>query len=301
MKLLVSDISWKYINSRNLYQPVLKLLKEEETVEIELSNYRFNFILSEEKYCTGYSLEGQYHGCKNNVSGLSFYQYMCYDCDRSHGFRDAFFFGKEPNSSIQKYLEQKHLIYLAFFAPNIIKVGTSSESRKNLRLIEQDALIYAFIAESTGLTIQQLEHEISKKLGITETVKAKVKFKNIYNKPNYDIASKQILNEFDRIKGEFSNNRDYSDWLYDKKDIEIINNSSRNEIFYPAEEVHLLKDPQYLSGKFLGLRGKYLFLENNSNIVAFDTRSIEGRYIEDYEDNFIYEIQKEESDQMSMF
>lgn len=298
----IIDIRWRYDISKDRYHNELKLYDHDAKVEqvIDLKNYEFNWVLSNDRYCPGYSDNKGYHPCETGqVLQHSNYD-MCFECERKNGFKDAFFFGKEPNEFMKEYLSKKQFVYLAFFSPDIIKVGTAAESRKYLRLIEQDALIYAFIAESDGFNIQRLEHSISEKLGVTEFVRSSTKFRNMSLKPNVAAVVKLINDTYKKVKDKFKDT-EFESWLF--KDIELQNLLHVDNIYFPSGSVYKVRKSEMLnlSGKFKGIRGRYLILENDSDDFVIDERKLKGRFIDNYSENFIYSSNsKVPKDQLSM-
>jgi hypothetical protein len=301
-KLQIINITWRYDEQDSRYSPSLILFDHVSQAKqyIDLTDYKFEFILSDQPFCSGYEDFNGYHPCPKNAVVESRSYQQCYDCEQNLGFRSAFLFRKEPNENMQKYLSQKHYIYLAYFHPGKIKVGTAASSRKFIRPIEQDALIYAYIAENDGFLIQDLEHTISRRLQIRESVTSKSKLKHLGTKPDGRKAEMQINREWGRIKSAFMDDPKFSDWLFEK--IEIKDLSGLEAIYYPDKEVNLLeyKDAKYLVGKFMGLRGRFTLFENDNLIMTFDERNIIGRYIEDYVSHHDYGVVSQPSDQQQL-
>jgi len=291
------DIRWRYDEKTSKYTNVMDLREEnsEETQKIELKDYNFNFALSEDKTCIGYYDKDKFHSCPLKSKLDSPTRTQCYHCERLQGFKSAFLFGGEANENMSEYLSKKHLVYLAFFQPNIIKVGTASDIRKYVRPIEQDALIYAYIASNDGFNIQKLEHRISKEFNIVETVKSSHKLKFIREKINSKKASKEIEDTFNNIKSTLQES-EYKTWL--EKEINVIDLSGLPSVFYPDNEIFPLKTELNLFGLFKGLRGNFLIVENAGNYFIFDKRYLIGRTIVSYLDDWRYNL---DMTQMSLF
>lgn len=306
------DFYWKNNKESSDFTPFLKLrnLDNDERARLHLGKdlKEFNYNLSKQKYCIGYYDQDGWKKCINTYSnGIGFklwrpYDSQCFNCEKAQGFKSAFFFGEDPNEQTRKYLEQKHYIYLAYFYPNTIKVGTAASSREGVRLVEQDALVYAYIAETDGFNVQKLERAISKEMHITETVRSNQKFKNLGNKPNTKNAQELLKSNIDSVIHHFRNS-EYKDWFYSKEKIEICNIIDDKDIYYPNQTVTLLtpdyfkgKESVPLVGKYLGLRGRYILFENNTEIFAIDTRFLTGRTI-DYIEEYKY---KEQSDEIKL-
>lgn len=308
----IIDILWRYNSKNQQYSQELKLYSEEDKEEktINLEGFKFNWKLSKERFCPGYYLDGKYNPCPfDKVLEKKTYQ-NCYHCEQQQGFKAAFLFNQKPNENMQKYLSKKHLIYLAWFAPDKIKVGTSAESRKFIRPIEQDALVYCFIAESDGFNIQKLEREISKSFDVTETVRSANKFKNLGYKSLGNEPKQFLKSYYQKIYDKFKINDNFRDWLFEEEQIEIIDLRNLENLFYPEKEVQLLfntppasatpptlgGDQLILSGDFEGLRGRFTLFENGGNIFAVDEREIIGRKIVDYLENYNYVVNSKSDD-----
>jgi len=294
--LQIIDITWRYLQESKRYIPLMKF-RETDTdaiTELELPNFKFNFKLSEDKNCIGYFREGDYIKCPINSVIRSPKYTVCPICEKAQGFKDAFFFGAEPNENIKGYMQSRQLIYLAYFEPGLLKVGTATEARRFKRPIEQDALIYSFIAESDGYNVQRFEHSISLKLGIRETVKSGHKLKFITRKPNYESAKVLIESSFNRIKAAFQGT-EFESWLFNN--VDIVDLTEVEGIYYPEAKPEIIKSTQFLIGDYCGLRGRFLLLNNYDNIVGFDERNLIGRTVEYSAESYRYEFAG--SDQLS--
>lgn len=304
----ILDIKYKYIPLEDFYYVSLKILdlQTQESQTITLSNVLkknslsfLNFGLSEKKYCTGYFKDNKRLPCllqksKSLPAEISGTQTQCPVCEKAQGFKDAFLFGKEPNETAKKYLTQPHFVYLAVFYPNLLKVGTASNVRKFLRPIEQDALVYSYIAQSDGFNIQKLERKISKEFNITEFVQSSHKFK--YLSLKLPESSKNIiLSTYKSIYSKLSCTDEFKEWFLKENEIKDL----REEVYYPKENITYLKNEKNLFGKFLGLRGKYLILENGNYEVALNKDFLTGRLIEGSFDNYEYQVQRD--DTISLF
>jgi len=291
--LKIIDINWRW---RDGYIQSLKLFEKESgdrIQEVSLSGLIFNWKLSIERYCPGYFIEGKHNPCPDNsMIGTGYEQ--CLKCDRKQGFRSAFLFKEEPKPHIKKYLSQPHFIYLAYFEPGLIKVGTASKSRKKARLIEQDALVYSFIAKSDGFSIQDLERTISKECGLPERITNAHKLKYLTEVLRIPVAERLIEETYTKIFKLFGKSSEFEEWFFPKESFRIENLTSLPDLYFPDKKVHFLKHENVLFGKFLGLRGRFLLIENNGEIIAFDKKDLAGRKIEGIVEDYKYPIQKDE-------
>lgn len=281
--LQIQSLTWEKEGSSFLETLTFRDHSVNNFSKVPLTDYFFKFNLTNTKFCTGYSYGGEFIECKfkNQIFNTAT---VCSYCENLQGFKSSFIFGDLTHSKSTEILSQDYYIYLAYFEPGIIKVGTANASRANLRLIEQDALIYAFIAKGVGFKIQKLENLISKRMGITEFVNSKHKFKYLSVKPNESFAKEKINSIFKKVVAEFSNNEEYGDLFFNEVKIENFEDSLN--LYFP-ESVKKVEDLN-LFGKFKGIRGKYLLLENQDTIYAFDTNYLVGRTINNYIEDYIY-------------
>ncbi len=274
----IQNINWKKDTDFYVYISLFNIETKERSI-LKVNDIKFNFALSKHRFCTGFFKDKKHFPCRNlgMPTILTSISSQCYLCEKEEGFRDAFLFGKEPNENAKKYLAQEHYVYLAYFSPNIIKVGTSSLERKEIRPIEQDALIYAYIAKSDGFNIQKLEHEISKRFNITESVSSRHKVKYLFQKPIIENAKFKITNLFNKIT-DYYKDTEYKTWFL--KELNIINHSDKPYIKYPETLDDFIYSAEFLCGKFVGLRGKILIVENYGNIIGIYKDNIIGHFIE---------------------
>ncbi len=267
----IFDIYYK--SDRKVY---LDLLENEVVTSVPLESYKFNFVLSNEKFCPGYFQSGEYHKCiRNNTIGDKVV--LCDDCERAIGFKSAFFMNATPNESMNEYLKKKHFLYLAYFEPGILKVGTANIDRGETRLLEQDAQFYSFIDSADGFEIPEKEKEASIKLNLTTSVKSVHKSKYLGIKPNPENVIKIFESKFDILD------------IPEKPQVEDLTSA----YFYP-EDYTIISDNLNLVGTFQGLRGRYLIIENTpqsgpfGGYKAFDINYIIGRTITGYLDEYEY-------------
>lgn len=287
---LITNIGW----NKNLH-PVISLMDLETKVEktFPVKDYDFKFQLSTERFCTGY-FDLRLYPCpySNIVEGR---HTQCHFCEKKQGFKSAFLFRGVANEIAERYLSQPHFIYLAYFYPDTIKVGTASENRLDVRPVEQDALLYSFIAKvESGFEVQKLEREISKKFGLTEFVRSSQKLKNIEYEIDYQKAWKHLNSVIDRIFTNLS--EEFQSSLIDRSEIKIVDFSKN--LYYPKSKFTKIGNEDFLVGKFLGLRGRFLFLENHGNIFLFDTKYLIGKKAGNT-DNYKYKI--DQDDQLGLF
>ncbi|MGW1018706.1 DUF2797 domain-containing protein [Streptomyces niveus] len=103
---------------------------------------------------------------------------QCAACAGRDDFRFAhrFHSGGHVPDVLAAYMAQPHWLYLATFADGTTKIGTAAEPRKRSRLDEQGTLIATYLAKSAdGRAVRFLEDALTRRLGLTQTVRAAAK------------------------------------------------------------------------------------------------------------------------------
>ena len=124
------------------------------------------------KYCTGWvDFENRCSQiCPGHATVDEKYE-NCLKCRDKTGFNPAFYNASSVSAQQEKINQNPHFVYLAYFAPNVIKVGISQEERGIRRLLEQGARLAVKLETfSSALIARQYEAKISKLDGIVETL-----------------------------------------------------------------------------------------------------------------------------------
>ena len=124
------------------------------------------------KYCAGWvDFENRCSQiCPDHATVDEKYE-NCLKCRDKTGFNPAFYNANSVSAQQEKINQNPHFVYLAYFAPNVIKVGISQEERGIRRLLEQGArLAIKLETFSSALIARQYEAKISKLDGIVETL-----------------------------------------------------------------------------------------------------------------------------------
>jgi len=124
------------------------------------------------KYCTGW-LDFENHCsqiCPDSATVDGKYE-NCLKCRDRTGFNPAFYNADSVSAQQEKINQNPHFVYLAYFAPGVIKVGISQEERGIRRLLEQGArLALKLETFSSALIARQYEAKIARLDGVVETM-----------------------------------------------------------------------------------------------------------------------------------
>lgn len=129
------------------------------------------------KYCIGW-LDFDNHcsqACPDGATVDEKYE-NCLKCRNRTGFNPAFYHADSVSAQQEKINQNPHFLYLAYFSPEVIKVGISQEARGIRRLLEQGArLALKLETFASALIARQYEAKIASLSGIMETVAANKK------------------------------------------------------------------------------------------------------------------------------
>ena len=124
------------------------------------------------KYCTGW-VDFENHCsqiCPDSATVDGKYE-NCLKCRNRTGFNPAFYNADSVSAQQERINQNPHFVYLAYFAPEVIKVGISQEERGIRRLLEQGArLALKLETFSSALIARQYEAKIASLDGIVETM-----------------------------------------------------------------------------------------------------------------------------------
>jgi uncharacterized protein DUF2797 len=113
---------------------------------------------------------------------------QCEECERREGRLEvvASDGSRPPTGPRAGYLRSAHEVYLAAFAPDVLKVGVSGAGRTPLRVLEQGAPAALIVGRTDdGLAARRLEHHLGL-LGARERVPVRAKLRLLYPPPESD-------------------------------------------------------------------------------------------------------------------
>lgn len=146
------------------------------------------------KYCTGW-VDFDNHcsqACPDGATVDEKYE-NCLKCRNRTGFNPAFYHADSVSAQQEKINQTPHFLYLAYFSPEVIKVGISQEARGIRRLLEQGARVALKLETfASALIARQYEAKIASLNGIMETVAANKKL-GLIKQPLDDATAEQAL------------------------------------------------------------------------------------------------------------
>ncbi len=222
------------------------------------------------KYCTGW-VDFENHCsqvCPDGAMVDGKYE-NCLKCRNRTGFNPAFYHANSVSTRQEKINQQPHFVYLAHFAPGVIKVGISQEKRGIRRLLEQGArLALKLETFSSALIARQYEAKIARLDGIVETMPIHKKLE-------------LIKQPFDRADGEKK---------LQQKLLEIEQKIGvsfpRSELILCEDYFHtagvdltrvvLMKDQNQLAGRVRSVIGPILIVDYDGQLLAYNVKKFIG-------------------------
>ena len=241
-------------------------IKRRELFEQDLS-LEFDFST---KYCTGW-VDFENHCsqiCPDSATVDGKYE-NCLKCRDRTGFNPAFYNADSVSAQQEKINQNPHFVYLAYFAPGVIKVGISQEERGIRRLLEQGArLALKLETFASALIARQYEAKIARLDGVVETMPIHKKLE-------------LIKQPFDRADGE------------EKLRQKLLEIEQKIGVSFPRSElilcedyfhtagvdltrVVLMKDQNQLAGRVRSIIGPILITDYDGQLLAYNVKKFIG-------------------------
>ena len=162
-------------------------------------NKTFSLTKSPRRFCTGWFdfSDNTTHACDNEQELMSDAKFSdCPICQEKTGFNPAFYNAETVSPQQAAYNATPHFVYMAYFAPDFLKVGISAEARGIDRLLEQGARACAVLGRfDTADQARELEAYLCSQPGIYETMRAGKKTE-LFAETAYDFnEAKEILHK----------------------------------------------------------------------------------------------------------
>lgn len=238
-------------------EPLLSLQKENIFIDLEpvgkTPTLKFD---TSKRYCIGWHdiTNGGSHVCPDaNIVDAKYEQ--CPACQKRTGFNPAFYNTTTVSSQQETRNLEPHILYLAYFGADIIKVGISHAARGNSRLLEQGARS-ALILDTfpTAHIARQYEAKIASLQGIAETVLLSKKVAALSKPYNSVDARATLLATKSRAEEELKT-------TFSSVDVLHLDNR-----FFPTgtpslDTIYDATSHNLISGKVRGMVGSLLFCE----------------------------------------
>ena len=242
-------------------QPQLTLLPNgvDEFTHFEPRGETFTLTFHKDKhYCNGWHdlRTAESHPCPDAAELPNQYE-QCRHCQKKTGFNPAFYNAASVSPQQQARNAQPHILYLAHFAPSVVKVGISWEERGIRRLLDQGARSALLIKTYPNAdTARQYEARTASLDGIAEALQLRQKYH--YLKQPYDTAAgaAELLAARDRLIREVGIVPDDNEPLY-------LDHYFTGDHQLQARDIIDAAKNDYISGRCIGMIGSVLVVEQD--------------------------------------
>lgn len=246
-----------------------------------------------QRYCTGWhDLEtGDNHSCPEQATVEDKY-HECQACQRRTGFNPAFYHASSISKQQEVRNAKPHMLYLALFGYNTLKVGISYEGRGLSRLQEQGAWSALVLDIFPNADIaRQYEAKIAALGYVHEHLQARKKFVLFTNTYEEGQGRKALNEALLRIQNDIGISFDkatFHDFFNDYFIKDAPNMTSILDITKQSR----------LSGEFIGLFGPYLIAQHEDRLLGVNVKQFIG-----YRSDFIPIVEELSlpDQQMSLF
>ncbi len=223
------------------------------------------------KYCTGWHdlVNRQSFVCPDSALVDDKYE-QCLKCRQKTGFNPAFYHADTVSEAQQAINAREHFVYLAYFAPGVVKVGISQEARGLGRILEQGAR-YALKLEtfSSALVARQYEEKLSNLDGIIEHLPNRKKMQ-LLKMPFDESAAKQELdNSLEKIKSELNLTFDSAQAIQTAKYFHTTD--------LDVSQAIDMSDQDKLVGEVVAMVGSTCLTRYEDNLLTYNLKRFVGR------------------------
>lgn len=259
-----------------------ELFGQDLSLEFDFSN----------KYCTGW-VDFEKHSsqvCPDSATVDGKYE-NCLKCRDRTGFNPAFYHADSVSAQQEKINQNPHFVYLAYFAPGVIKVGISQEERGIRRLLEQGArLALKLETFASALIARQYEAKIARLDGVVETMPIHKKLelvKQPFNRADGEKKLQQKLLEIEQKIGV----------SFPRSELIPCEDYFQTASVDPTRII-LMKDKPQLVGYVLSVIGSIAITEYDGNLLGYNLKKYIGYRVQKITEPIELELPNE---QMTLF
>ncbi len=253
-------------------QPFLAIIHDQQFEKIELFglDLALKFDLST-RYCIGWrdSETRQNMVCPEEATVEDKYE-ECIKCRQRTGFNPAFYYADKISEAQQAINAQEHFVYLAYFAPGIVKVGISQEARVLGRILEQGAR-YALKLEtfSSANVARQYEAKLSSLDGVVEHLPNRKKMQLLKEPFDEAAAKKELETVLEKAKSEINVTFDAPQPIQTSKYF-------HSEVLDTTKAIDM-SGQDTLVGEVVAMIGNICLTDYQGNLLAYNLKQFVGR------------------------
>ncbi len=229
--------------------------------------------------CGGSMRDNVWQPCPQNVTGRK----KCETCRNREG---NFIFTSFDGFNTDMFtpddlarLQGEHLVYLALFETGVTKVGVSKKERNVLRQVEQGSHHTLYIAETPdGIIARQIE-TCFRQSGLADKIQANAKKNFICPEISAAQGESELRNLFTNHKPALENHPELQKHLLAKPSFkDWAQTFGLDQVAHSSKPLHLVKleEGEAASGVIKALKGPFIMLETDDEIVALCAKDLQG-------------------------
>ncbi len=247
-------------------------------------NAQLSLEIVSQTHCGGSMRDNVWKKCPHEVPGKK----RCEYCrSREGNFIFTAFDGFDQSNVTAEDLDRiggEHVVYLAWFAPDVIKVGVSKLERQTMRQLEQGAYATLFFAQTPdGVSARQLE-TLFRRSGLIDKVKMSQKKSGLLPFVESSEVQAQLLSVLAEHRSCLSGSEKHlQSFLLDDPIFQNWSDIYGLDLVEQSDKPFHVVDlgiGNWVSGKVVAVRGAFLILETDEEMVACNTKDLLGREIE---------------------
>ena len=257
--------------------PYIKFANENGRLEDRKIVFRDDLSLKfdvSERYCVGGHdfVANENLTCPNRAVIDKRYS-QCRECMKKTAFNPAFYYSDRVSTTQLEYNKEPHMLYLAYFGDELIKVGISNHRRKIKRLLEQGARAAMILGEFSSANIaRQYEEKIARMDGIIETLQVARKIEVLDEETfDFDVAEKRLLEVESRIEKELR---------VEFENHDVINCDTYYGDTGGLRDLYDMSETAMISGKIRACIGSLLVMENWGSLLVLPLKKFVGYRME---------------------
>lgn len=278
----IFDFRWDDTSEK----PYFQYIKNNELHSLALPfNEKISLtVVDDEMQCIGKIVNKKWTECKEKIKGVK----KCEICKKAEDyfpcqFCNGFNCERFRKDKIEN-CDADHMVYLALFDENIVKVGVSRLSRMKARQFEQGThYTRLFIKGVSGVTARRIEHFIGK-LGFPDKISASKKKDIIFPEISLENGKKLLDEKFHFAKENLHHQMPemmkyiVENEFWDMRSYYAENFEALGKLPKPVHYLDLEKG-ESVGGILRGAKGSFLLIETESEIVVVLAKKLVGKHI----------------------
>lgn len=268
---MTDDFLLSYVSFDDKNQPFVDIETDGEIKRVPSLGLDFNYEFDlSTRFCTGWiDFENKVANvCPSGATVDAKYE-NCLECRNKTGFNPAFYNASSISEQQEKINQNEHFVYLAYFSPEVIKVGISQESRGLRRLLEQGSRVAMKLETFPSANVaRQYEERISNLPNVVDNVTGSRKLNLLSENFNIESAKKSLTDLQETIENSLKVN------FENAKIIETENYfGDTNQDFEKAID---MTDNQNVAGDIVASIGAIIITKYGENLLKYNLKKYVG-------------------------